>query len=269
MRDDFIALNAIAALVAGLIFGVDWFSFVAVFIAGVICFGYKKPKPWAAIALILVGFFTGKLLLGLWGVALLVLVIWPNKKKGKLGSKTKFSLTQHIYGVPGSHIGGANQFGETAAVGSTGEKILGDFLNSLASERDDMYVFHGLCFTPGRPGADVDHLVMIGKKVWLVDAKLWKTGYYSWASSGIVLRNNKPFTGSDVRMAKAVEKWFKYLGVSVSAIVCPVGGQAKVDNKRSPSNTILATTNQLANVFSCFSGEADSNIGQKIVAQLQ
>lgn len=83
---------------------------------------------------------------------------------------------KRVWGFAGMHIGSNTTFGEAAQIGAKGEKIVGEALNMWASRNEHVRVFHGLCFTPGKTGADVDHAVLINNRLILVDSKYWGYG---------------------------------------------------------------------------------------------
>lgn len=61
-------------------------------------------------------------------------------------------------------------------------------------------------------GKDTDHVLLIGDEVVLVDTKRWKTKRrYSIGDDGSVLRSNRQFSGSRVRMKHALYLWMEYL----------------------------------------------------------
>lgn len=43
--------------------------------------------------------------------------------------------------------------------------------------------------------ADVDHAVLCGKRLVLIESKIWLPGHYETAEDGRLLRNGRPFRG--------------------------------------------------------------------------
>lgn len=134
-------------------------------------------------------------------------------KGGELASLPE--ALQQVWGVAGGHIGSNTAFGDKARIGAQGEKVFGNALKALVNEFPFVRVFHGVCFTPGVRGADVDHIVLIGRNVFMIDSKNWAPGRYDWHFDGQVLRDSAPFPGGEVHMDAALRKWRDYLGVSV------------------------------------------------------
>lgn len=285
MNKNFNLINFLVVSLLGLYLGDQWAFAVLAIITGIGAFSNER-RPLASPGFVLV-FFALIFNQPIWIVVGLAQIVAAIKLKiarpatkrprsstaaGSDSSKyAGFSMDRHIYGTAGGHIGSANQFGQTADVGAAGEKILGEYLNKLAAKRPDMYVFHGLCFTPNKRGADVDHAVVIGQTVLLIDAKLWKSASYKFNSARQVTRNGKLFSGSDVRMDDALRKWTKYLSgqASVMAFICPVGGRPKIGYQHDYGRAMLASMSDLRRVVNGLNGRPDQMVCEKVFAQLQ
>lgn len=144
---------------------------------------------------------------------------WRSSKSGAspAGAASINDSLRPIWGTAGANIAAHRDFGEKAAIGAQGEALVGEALNDFAKTYPHVRVFHGLCFTPGKRGADVDHAVIIGNFVYLIDAKYWSFASYSWRNNGVttaVTKNNEYFSGSNVHMDAAVEKWQRYMGAT-------------------------------------------------------
>ena len=129
-----------------------------------------------------------------------------------------WDVYQHSFGVPGGHVGANTDFGARAGIGAQGERNVADVLSGITVAYPFVRVFHGLCFTPGKKGADIDHIVVIGRKVFLIDAKFWRYGEYTF-SHGEFLRNGEYFRGGKVHMDAAGKMWWKYLHRPVRPII--------------------------------------------------
>lgn len=164
---------------------------------------------------------------------------------------------QATWGLAGAHIASNTQFGDAGRRGARGEAIVGEALNNWALRYPHVRVFHGLCFTPGKPGPDVDHAVLINDRLFLIDAKYWGKAGYSWGRArgedgNVVLKNGVHFSGSSVHMDAAREKWSRYMpgGISVVARICAVseGGKARgysMNNSGAPRGVSLTDLDNL------------------------
>lgn len=155
-----------------------------------------------------------------------------------------------IYGEAGAHIASSN-FGEIQKnAGSDGEKKVGAALEQFAAAHRCV-VAHGLQFKPGRNGADVDHAVLLGDRLFLIDAKLWAYGSYCWAPDATVWRDGAAFSGSRVKMADAVTLWRAYLAsmpVQVQSRICaaaPNAARYSFDNSGAPVTVKLTSVPEL------------------------
>jgi hypothetical protein len=204
---------------------------------------------------------------------------------GKTGERTRYSSgkpytsisesIQPIWGVAGGHIGSNKAFGDMARVGAEGERVFGVALAKLSKEIPHMRVFHGLCFTPGKPGADIDHIVLIGRNVFILDSKNWAQGSYTWSRSGTVLRDGAEFKGGDVHMAAATEMWKKYLPRNVKITSCLVLTRSngyQISNSRAGVVTLTTISDmiqELRHVAMNSEPLVDRRLMQAVAAQLQ
>lgn len=81
---------------------------------------------------------------------------------------------------------------ETAAAGLRGEQRLAAHLEHIASP--NVAIFHDLII-PGSK-ANIDHAVVSGKVITLIDAKVWKPGFY-WTLGGKTRRGLEVFPPAD------------------------------------------------------------------------
>jgi len=74
-----------------------------------------------------------------------------------------------------------SQFGGTASVGAKGEVLTARLLEATFAGDPDVAIFHDLRI-PARPGEDmranVDHVVLKGNRLLILDTKQWKPGFY-------------------------------------------------------------------------------------------
>jgi hypothetical protein len=130
--------------------------------------------------------------------------------RGENGLASLSESMASTWGIAGGHVGSNRDFGDMAAIGAQGEAAMGKALDKLSRKYPAVRVFHGLCFTPDKPGADIDHVVLIGHEVFLIDSKNWVYGQYTWTRDGVVLRDGAAFAGGDVHMDAALSKWDAY-----------------------------------------------------------
>lgn len=87
------------------------------------------------------------------------------------------------------------------AAGVKGEYATAKVLNALAARPNGPSVFHDL-HIPGA-GGNIDHAVVSGSTVWLLDSKHWKPGIY-WRAGSKVFRGTKRFKVANRRNGQKV-----------------------------------------------------------------
>ena len=91
---------------------------------------------------------------------------------------------------------------QAVAAGNKGEAKTGAILDDFARRHPGVAVLHNLRFPSPHFKANIDHLVVTGKRVFVIDSKLWKPGFY-WTYRGKTYRG---FT----RFAHADKKFFRH-----------------------------------------------------------
>jgi hypothetical protein len=105
----------------------------------------------------------------------------------------------HTYGTPGGSVGGGDDPGRWAGAGAVehgraGEVEVAKLLAATFARDPDAHVFHDLRI-PGCQ-ANVDHAVVTGSRVLLLDAKRWKPGFY-WTLGGKTRRGTERIEWAD------------------------------------------------------------------------
>jgi curved DNA-binding protein CbpA len=87
-------------------------------------------------------------------------------------------------------------------------QLLAKYLTRLPGAR----IFHGLAW-PGSVFADVDHAVLCGRRLVLIESKLWLPGHYAADPDvdGELWRNGHPFRGGHTRLPEGVEAYRELL----------------------------------------------------------
>lgn len=181
---DFPLVNAITGVV--LLVGIVLCVF-ALLIPGLIIVGI-------ALVLAVVDFFTGHVTEGFFllgsiavGFAAVSVFIYslPTEERSarerSASSSSKVIETQgkRVFGAPGGVGGAVDKFGSQAVnAGVAGERSTAALLDLLL-RIPGVTIYHGLKF-PGSDTADVDHAVVHGRRVFLIDSKQYRSGEYRW-----------------------------------------------------------------------------------------
>jgi hypothetical protein len=108
-----------------------------------------------------------------------------------------------VFGVPGKE---QDELGERLTA-----RLLAEYVAPLPGAR----IFHGLAW-PGSVFADIDHAVLRGHRLVLIESKMWLPGHYTADELGGVWRNGHPFRGGAIRLPEGVEVYRELLpGIEV------------------------------------------------------
>ncbi|KAE8766141.1 nuclease-related domain-containing protein [Georgenia thermotolerans] len=113
---------------------------------------------------------------------------------------------QRAFGTPGVNLVGAlPRFGErNVALGTLGEQITASLLEHFCV-MPGVRVVHGMRF-PGSARADIDHAVVAGNRVALIDSKLWQPALYELDPWRRILRNKQMHAGYRTSLGTAIER---------------------------------------------------------------
>ncbi|SHF37320.1 nuclease-related domain-containing protein [Streptoalloteichus hindustanus] len=91
-----------------------------------------------------------------------------------------------------------------------GERLTATLLNRYLTRLPGVRIFHGLAL-PGSVFADVDHAVLCGRRLVLIESKLWLPGHYGADDAGELTRNGHLFRGGAIRLPEAVARYRELL----------------------------------------------------------
>lgn len=115
-----------------------------------------------------------------------------------------------VYGAPGGSLDSAGFDAGRVAAGKTGEVKTAALLAATFAGCGDVAIFHDLAVPGEGTVANVDHLVLRGRRAIVVDSKFWKAGFY-WGTPGSTLgirRGFARFEPAEKRLVGfAVDRW--------------------------------------------------------------
>lgn len=247
-------------------------SFIAVFaliLVAVMCMSSRKwvkiigfilgaIVPISAVVLLMTGNFLPLILLLvgtaiMFGVARLFIrsLYFDGRMVERANRLTGLELwsnpAQRVYGNAGGVASAVAKFGKEAVeAGVEGENRTASLL-WLLLKIPGVTVFHGLKF-PNSKKADVDHAVLHGSNVYLIDSKQYRWGEYEWRThpkyGEQIARTDGYGRPKDNHMGAAAEGYRKMLGSSVNVIPIIIvhGNKVKIGaNKWSSSGVALFT----------------------------
>jgi hypothetical protein len=106
-----------------------------------------------------------------------------------------------------AEIGSSKAFG---LPGDRAEKLTAELLSKYLTRLPGVRIFHGLGL-PDSVFADVDHAVLCGHRLVLIESKLWLPGHYEVDEVGAMWRNGHPFRGGAVRLDDSMDAFAELL----------------------------------------------------------
>lgn len=92
-----------------------------------------------------------------------------------------------VIGRAGGSLAGAAQFGQAGKVGASGEARTARLLAQLAATDGGPTVIHDVRIPIPGFTANIDHVVISGREITLLDTKVWRDGFY-WTLGGVTRR---------------------------------------------------------------------------------
>lgn len=156
-------------------------------------------------------------------------------QRRRIGSNTTISAAlseMNIFGKAGDLEDAISKFGEeNVRKGILGEKQTAKLLSMIPTYIPSAKVFHGLKFPTetGKSPADVDHAVLVGKRLALIDSKYWKEAHYEWDEYGDIAESYQDgyIRYRNTHFPAAVERYaakFPHLEVFGWILIHPANG---------------------------------------------
>jgi hypothetical protein len=98
---------------------------------------------------------------------------------------------RRVYGRPGGEPG------------QVAERLTAQLLLRYLTQLPGVRIFHGLSW-PDSVFADIDHAVLCGRRLVLIESKLWLPGHYVADETGALWRNGHPFRGGGLRLPEGL-----------------------------------------------------------------
>ncbi|AUG29409.1 NERD domain-containing protein [Microbacterium hominis] len=92
-----------------------------------------------------------------------------------------------VIGRAGRSVIADSRFGDVGKVGAVGEARTGRVLAQLAGRESGPTVIHDVRIPIPGFTANIDHVVISGRDVTLLDSKVWRAGFY-WTLGGVTRR---------------------------------------------------------------------------------
>ncbi|MDR7300335.1 J domain-containing protein [Haloactinomyces albus] len=110
-----------------------------------------------------------------------------------------------------AEFGNSRVFGQPGAVrGEPAERLTAELMSEYLARLPGVRIFHGLSW-PGSVFADVDHAVLCGRRLVLVESKMWLPGHYTVDDGGTFRRNGRQFRGGGTRLPEGIASYRELL----------------------------------------------------------
>jgi hypothetical protein len=163
---------------------------------------------------------------------------------------------KRVFGIPGFGLSEATHFSDASIKsGIEGEVKTAEIIDKFAVNSTNCYVFHSLMWPLSSTEADVDHIIVCGDNILLIDSKNWKRkGVYAFDWDGnVTLDGERYYYGRSPKVIAAREKYHNYLQEifrnshkgSVNSAIVIHNDESSVNTKPYGFYNHLSTAHQL------------------------
>jgi hypothetical protein len=146
-------------------------------------------------------------------------------------------------GRPGASLSISSLDAERVAKGQVGEQSTSEGARGSIDKR--AILFNSLIHPNHQQLGDLDHALLIGNRLLLIDSKRWRAADYS-ASQGNALRDGEPFDGGNISLGKWLSIMQQEVGPSVfvEGFVVLTGRGSRIRGAGELSKGVRLTTLQ-------------------------
>ena len=130
-------------------------------------------------------------------------------------------------GCVGGNLAEESTFAGAGAVGIAGEKRTAELLETWLDEVSRVAIFHSLRF-PGSSRADIDHIALIGHRLFVIDSKAWRGGAYRQTTADSVVTEGGEVRTSSMTAAAALLSAAGWGDVQVLTVIHATSGAIEV-----------------------------------------
>lgn len=134
-----------------------------------------------------------------WGAAL---------SEGSTVPQDQDQPVEKVFGFAGGSLDdGLNPFGEHGRVGHRGEVLTARILQRVFKDASDVFIGHDVDIPsktlgiPGSKAANIDHVLIRGNRVVLIDSKVWAQGFYYGGRWGLDYGRRRKEKGKTIKEA--------------------------------------------------------------------
>lgn len=141
-------------------------------------------------------------------------------------------------GCVGGNLSEGSAFAGAGAVGIAGEKRTAELLETWLDEVSRVAIFHSLRF-PGSSRADIDHIALIGHRLFVIDSKAWRGGTYRQITADSVETEAGEVRTSSMPAAAAMLSAAGWGDVQVLTVIHATSGAIEVSGDGNGDHMIV------------------------------
>lgn len=142
-------------------------------------------------------------------------------------------------GCVGGNLAEESTFAGAGAVGIAGEKRTAELLETWLDEVSRVAIFHSLRF-PGSSRADIDHIALIGHRLFVIDSKAWRGGVYRQNTADSVVTEDGEVRTSSMPAAAALLSAAGWGDVQVLTVIHATSGAIEVSSAGDGGHMIVS-----------------------------
>lgn len=183
-------------------------------------------------------------------------------------------MTGQVLGTAGGSVHNGGSWAKnaaTAAHGKKGELATAELLAALAD--NGATVLHDLRIPIPGIKANIDHVVVSGRDVLIIDSKMWAPGFY-WTFAGRTRRGVESFPHADKQtMRMAYDAIRRHLAGSRGRVIQPLvvvwasrPGRTQLGFARTPGARLVAAHTAVSRILAATGGlrPADANVVERL-----
>nr|WP_281065175.1 nuclease-related domain-containing protein [Brachybacterium sacelli] len=141
-------------------------------------------------------------------------------------------------GCVGANRVGQDVFGGAEKFGIAGERRTAELLGTWLSGMSRVGVFHSLRF-PESSRADIDHVVVIGRELFVIDSKAWKGGEYRRGADDVIIAPDGSVRPSSMPAAAVLLGRAGWGDVRVVTVIHATSGEVSVTSSDDAGHMVL------------------------------
>lgn len=174
-------------------------------------------------------------------------------------------LERKIIGTPGASLGTSGFSDEQVAAGVAGERNTARILDDFARRHDSVIVFHSVRWNMNGAPYDIDHVVVVGQRVFFLDSKNWSKGNYTMLASGdTVIKDGVSIPNGAIHIQSGADTYINAYGISDFITQVVVWTEGALSNQSVDGPRLVTGDGMLGWLEQSVRDEASSSAGYNV-----